>query len=311
MIPFHDFISKFIQYEKAKNFSDNTLIAYESDLYQFQEYLIARFEGYQIILKEIDKYMIQDYMIELSNQHISNRSLERKITSIREFFKYLYMEDYIQINPAKTIHSPKYSKKLPISLTSEELSKLCEIPNQTTPFGSRNIAIIKLFYSSGLRASELCNLLLNDIQLTQKKVVVTGKGNKQRVIPVSDDAILAIDQYLSVRNHFKPQSNHMFVSKSGIALTYTEIYKILKMYFRQTSKESSCSTHTLRHTFATHLMENGADIRAIQEMLGHESISTTEIYTHVAVSNLKKVYKKLHPRSKPDKTDKPKNQNDK
>ncbi len=308
---FHELIEDFIQYEKSKNLSQNTLSAYQSDLYQFQEYIINRFESCLINAEQIDKRMIQDFNIELSQGRISNRSLERKCIAVKEFFKYLFLTGLIPKNPAKTIHSPKYSKKLPVYLTNDEIEELTKIPDQNTKYGIRNLAIIELFYSSGLRASELCNIKLSDLDLKKKWLVVTGKGNKQRVVPVSDNAVNIIQSYCTIRGSFKPQISNLFVSKSGIALTYLEIYDILKKYFRQTGTNHSCSTHSLRHTFATHLMENGADIRAIQEMLGHESITTTEVYTHVARKNLQNVYKRTHPRSKQPEDKDSKNQTDK
>ncbi|HPY96876.1 MAG TPA: tyrosine recombinase XerC [Candidatus Cloacimonadota bacterium] len=298
---FNTLIDDFIKFEKAKHFSQNTLESYMSDLKQFQLYLLTRFEDYLIDYRQIDKPMIQDFLISLSENNISNRSLERKIASIKEFFKYLFISNLIDKNPAKGIKYPKFSRKLPSFFTEEEMNLLIDSPDLTSKFGVRNLSIILLFYSSGLRISELCGLKMNNINLKNRLVTVKGKGNKERVVPITEQAINALNDYLRIRPTFKPKVDNFFVSKSGIALNRMELNAIIKKYFQQIARGSNSSPHTLRHTFATHLLEGGANIRAIQEMLGHESVATTEIYTHVSTKSLQSIYKKSHPRSK-DKT---------
>lgn len=273
-------------------------MAYQNDLFQFQEYLIDKFENYMIDINQISKKMIQDFMIELSLDHNKNRTIERKTIAVKEFFKFLFINNMIDKNPCKGIRTPKYQKKLPQYFSMEEMKTLLDLPDLNSKFGIRNQAIIELTYSSGLRASEIASLKIENISLNQKTVKVFGKGKKERIIPLTDPAILSISRYLKCRNTFNPSSSHLFVSKSGQALNFSEIYQILQRYIKQIVKHKGYSTHTIRHSFATHLLENGADLRAIQEMLGHESITTTEIYTHLSMTNLKDIYKRTHPRSK-------------
>ncbi|MCB5249968.1 MAG: tyrosine-type recombinase/integrase, partial [Candidatus Cloacimonetes bacterium] len=247
-------IDDFIKYEKSKHFSQNTLNSYRSDLLQFQEYIINRFEGFLIDYTKIDKAMIQDFLIDLSERNLSNRTLERKIASLKEFFKYLYISGLIKDNPAKAIKYPKYSKKLPTFFSYDEMQALFALPDLSSKFGIRNLAIMQLFYSSGLRISELCELTINSINLRNRLVTVIGKGNKERIVPITDDAIKALTDYQRIRHTFKPKDNNYFVSKSGIALKRTELNEIIRKYFVQIARDENSSPHTLRHTFATHLL---------------------------------------------------------
>ncbi len=298
MKSFADLIDLFISFEKSRNYSINTIQAYQNDLFQFQEYLIDKFENYMIDVNQITKKMIQDFMIELSLDNKKNRTIERKTIAVKEFFKFLFINDLINKNPCKGIRTPKYQKKLPQYFSMDEMNTLLELPDLNSKFGIRNQAMIELTYSSGLRASEIADLKLENLSLSQKMIKVFGKGKKERIVPLTDPAILSINRYLKCRNSFNPASSHLFVSKSGLPLDFSEIYQILQIYIKQIVKHKGYSTHTIRHSFATHLLENGADLRAIQEMLGHESITTTEIYTHLSMSNLKDIYKRTHPRSK-------------
>jgi len=238
-------------------------------------------------------------MIEMSQKNLSNRSIERKTIAVKEFFKYLYVNDIIAKNPSKLIKTPKYQKKLPNYFTITEMNSLLDLPLQNSKFGIRNLAILELMYSSGLRISEVAGIKLNDISLSQELLKVMGKGSKERIVPIIDPALIAVKRYLEIRSSFKPKDvDYLFVSKSGLKLDRMEAAAIVKKYISQIAHSSGYSAHTIRHTFATHLLSNGADIRAIQEILGHASITSTEIYTHVSMEEIKEVYHRVHPRSK-------------
>lgn len=298
MKTFPQLIEDFLDYEKNKNYSINTIEAYQRDLSDFQEYLVRFFENYQIDVFALTKKDIENFMIELSQKNLTNRTIERKTIAVKEFFKFLFITDQIPKNPAKWIKTPKYQKKLPNFFSIDEMNELLDLPTQTTKFGIRNQAMLELLYSSGLRISELINIKLYDLDLSQGILKVFGKGSKERLVPITDMAISSIKSYLSIRNNFIPQDAQvLFLSKSGLPLKRSESSVIVKNYINQVAKSSGYSAHTIRHTFATHLLSNGADIRAIQEMLGHASITSTEIYTHVSMEEIKEVYHRVHPRS--------------
>ncbi len=292
-------ILDFEKHLKAKGFSKHTIRAYLSDLKQLQSYLENVIET-KANVAEISFFQIRDFLIYKSNLKVSNRTISRKVISIKEFFAFAKSIKKISTNPAKKLSSPKYSSSLPKYFTEEEMRDLLELPDTKTKFGIRNRAILELIYSSGLRISEITNIHLKQINFGQLTINIVGKGNKERIIPLTKIAVEWLKQYISIRskfiNEFSP--NNLFLSKSGKLLSSDELREIIQNYIHQISNRKGLSPHSIRHSFATHLLNDGADLKAIQEMLGHENLSTTEKYTHVSIKEIKKTYFKTHPRNK-------------
>lgn len=296
-------LEEYLNYLKALGKSLNTREAYERDLQQFFAYILDKY-GNALSLAEVDRYIIRDFMGYLyESLGNSNRSISRKLTSLKGFFKYAVHNHWIPNNPALIIKNPKFEKKVPQFFSEKDMELLLSLPDLSSKFGVRNLAILELFYSSGLRISELTILTTESIDFYKKIIRVHGKGDKTRLIPVGSKAIEAIESYLAIRDSFKSKysENILFLSKSGRPLDRNELLEILNQYISLVAQRKGYSVHTLRHTFATHMLSNGADLRAIQEMLGHANLSTTEIYTHVTMTDLSKTVNLLHPRSKPKK----------
>lgn len=301
----HEAIDEYLDYLKALGKSINTIEAYRRDITQFVDFLIDKYEN-NITIQEIDRHIIRDFMGYLyESLGNSNRSISRKLTALKGFFKYCVAHNYLSENPALTMKNPKYENKIPQFFSENDMELLLSLPDLSSKFGVRNLAILELFYSSGLRISELISLTLTSIDFQQKTVKVHGKGDKTRLVPIGSKAIEAVQNYLSIRGTFssKFSGDILFLSKSGKPLNRLELADILSQYLKIVGQKKGFSPHTLRHTFATHMLSNGADLRAIQEMLGHANLSTTEIYTHVTMKDLTKTINNLHPRSKRDKKD--------
>ncbi|RLC48793.1 MAG: tyrosine recombinase [Candidatus Cloacimonadota bacterium] len=293
-------ITQFEKYITSKGLSLNTRTAYKKDLLQLREFLTKYFETAEINLNSISKLYLRDYLRELSFKGRTNRTLARKATTIKNFFKFCEQENLISKNPAANLQIPKFEKKLPKHFTEKEMEDLLSIPDLSSKFGIRNKAILELIYSSGLRISEVAICRKQDLDLTEKIIKLMGKGNKQRIVPVGKKAISALKKYLKIRSQFisKFSDHSLFLSKSGRPLSANELREILERYIMLVAKTKGYSPHSIRHSFATHLLEHGADLRAVQEMLGHSNLSTTEIYTHLSMKDLKKSYEQAHPRSK-------------
>ena len=293
-------LAEYLQYLKALGKSINTLEAYKRDLTQFTEFLEDKYH-INITIQDIDRHIVRDFMGYLyESLENSNRSISRKLTALKGLFKYCLLHKYITSNPTLTMKNPKFEKKIPHFFSEKDMELLLSLPDLSSKFGVRNLAILELFYSSGLRISELINLTLKSIDFPQKIIKVHGKGDKTRLIPIGNKAIEAIQNYLTIRGSFfsKFSGDILFLSKSGRPLDRLELSSILSQYLKLVGQKKGFSPHTLRHTFATHMLSNGADLRAIQEMLGHANLSTTEIYTHVTMKDLTKTVNDLHPRSK-------------
>ena len=277
----------------SKNSIDNYLLDVEK--------LIQFLDEHDINLSpiSIEKETIQEFIYHISKQ-VNARSQSRIISGLRSFFNYLVFEDYRETNPLDLIESPKIGRKLPDTLSTLEIDKLIAAIDLSTPQGERNRAILELLYSCGLRVSELVSLKLSDLFFDEGFIKVTGKGDKQRFVPIESLTIKYISIYKNeVRNHLKIENEHkdtLFLNRRGKQLTRAMIFTIIKQLAVKIGLNKSISPHTFRHSFATHLLENGADLRAIQLMLGHESITTTEIYMHVDRRHLSEVINKYHPR---------------
>jgi integrase/recombinase XerC len=290
-----------------KNASPHTCRSYRGDLEAFEDFLrnsgIQVTEGGDVEIEKVDRIAIRKY---LSFLHRKNKksSIARKISTLRSFFKYLVREQRISSNPAKTVSTPKVEKTLPTTLTVDEAFRLMESP-QSRPGRSskgsgeralRDRAILELLYSSGLRVSELVGLNSNQLDLDLGIVRAMGKGRKERIVPVGAKAIEALKAYVAERGVSRGDEP-IFINASGERLTARSVARLIKKYTRYSSIFRKVSPHSLRHTFATHLLDAGADIREIQEMLGHSSLSTTQRYTHVSMGRLMEVYDRAHPRS--------------
>ena len=285
-------IEKFIEYLIIdKKYSENTIKSYNNDLKKFNSYFK------NINIKNINENHIKNYLKYLKDNNNDNRTINHNISTLRSFYKFLLIEKLIKENPLEYIEMPKVKKTLPKSLSIEEIDKLLDIQLNDS-FSYRNKAMLELMYSSGLRVSELINVKIHDIDTSNCIIRVMGKGKKERIIPLGDYAINYICIYLKEHreNLIKREINdYLFLNNHGNKMTRQGFFKILKQIAKEKNIKTDFSPHTLRHSFATHLLNGGADLRSIQEMLGHESISTTQIYTHVSREKLKENYNNYHP----------------
>jgi len=271
-----------------RDVSPHTLKAYTEDLKEFLSFTDKK-------PQDIDHLDIRGFLASLYNRELKKSSIARKLATVRSFFKYLYREGYIKKNPAKLVASPRVPKVLPKFLTIDETFSLMEAPQGDTFKATRNKAILELLYSSGLRVSELTSLDITDFDVKESLIRVKGKGKKERIIPVGSKALDAIKNFLPERISLKKKSRALFLNARGGRLTDRSIRRILLEYSRMINLKGHLSPHTLRHTFATHLLHGGVDLRSIQELLGHSSLSTTQKYTHVDIAHLMEVYDKAHP----------------
>ncbi len=285
----------YLQIERS--LSDNSVQAYIRDVKKLASYAI-RSELDELV---ITRKNISDFITELKDKNISARSQARIISGIKAFYKYLIMEDYLKSNPADLIESPKIGLKLPDTLTLTEIDRLIKSIDLSSSQGERNRAIIETLYSCGLRVSELINLKLSNIYFKENYIKVIGKGNKERLAPIGGKALKYLYIYINeIRNHQKIKKgneNFVFLNNRGSKITRVMIFLIIQKITNNIGLKKKVSPHTFRHSFATHLIEGGADLRAVQEMLGHQSITTTEIYTHLDKDYLRSNIIQFHPRS--------------
>jgi integrase/recombinase XerC len=291
---FEDFLSS------ERNYSKHTLKAYLADIKEFglvlKEMNLISHENGDIDFLNMDETPVRVFISKLYKKN-KKVSISRKIASVRTFFEFLIRRGEMKSNSAKLVPSPKGEKRLPTFLTVDEVVKLVEAPGSDNVYESRDRAILELLYSCGLRVSELVGINLNDLDLESMSVKVLGKGNKERLVPLGSKASSAIKIYLIQRLDLKPKEDYLFVNSRGGRLTTRSIDRIIKKYAAISGIPKNISPHVLRHTFATHLLGGGADLRAIQEMLGHKSLSTTQRYTHTSVEKLMEIYDKTHPRA--------------
>lgn len=276
-----------------KKYSKNTIASYERDLKKFKSITNNK------DIKNITRKDIQQYLNQI-NKNQSTRSVSRNISTLKSFYKYLKLNSIVKTNPMDQINNPKSKKTLPKILSEEEINKILNIKLKTD-YDYRNKAMLELMYSSGLRVSELINLNVNDIDLENDTVKIFGKGSKERIIPINDYAKKSLKEYLiSHRKElFKHgENNYLFLNNHGNKMTRQGLFKILKKIAIEKNIKTEFSPHTLRHSFATHLLKYGADLRSIQELLGHSDISSTQIYTHITNEKLENDYKEYHPHGK-------------
>jgi integrase/recombinase XerD len=281
----------------VKRLSKNTIESYQRDIQKFFSFLEKR----QITnIEQVDYKLILDFLSDLKGKGLKARSLARILISIRQFFKYLLIENVIKINPTFLIRTPKTKRILPQVLSIEDVERLLSLPNETTLESLRDKAMLEILYATGIRVSELVELGLNDINFELGYLIAYGKGSKERIVPIGENAKNKLNEYLNIGRpkHLKSRnSTHLFITRFGKKMTRQAFWKIITKYANKSGITKKISPHTLRHSFATHLLERGADLRAIQMMLGHSDISTTQIYTHIERERLKEIHKKYHPRS--------------
>ena len=281
-----------------KGASNNTIEAYGNDVRKLAQYLsdndVTRWS-------QVDQYHIRGYLAHMQQEDVTNTTRARNVAAMKSFFRFLYLEKYTDSNLGELLDGPRKEKVLPKYLTIEEVERLLNAPDITTPNGCRDKAMLELLYASGLRVSELISLRLGDISFEMAYVRCFGKGSKERVIPLGRYAMDALEHYINgcrprVANSW--QTDTLFLNKSGKGLTRQGFWKLIKKYGQEAGITADITPHVLRHSFATHLLSNGADLRAIQEMLGHADIATTQIYTHLLGDQMLDVYKAAHPRAK-------------
>ena len=292
-----DFIAKL---EHENGFSEHTLRAYHKDLLQFDNFLKVEKSS---SLETINHLLLRRFLAVLRSKNYSKTTIARKLASIRSFFKFLIREGELASYPFEMLRTPKQDKKLPHFLSINEVDVLLETPDRSTVMGLRDMAIMETLYSTGIRVSELVGLDEGNIDFFAGMIKVQGKGKKERLVPIGSHAIKAINEYLDSRSKSKKEeeekvsrSEPLFLNKFGGRLTARSVARSLNKYLKMSGVNLLTSPHTFRHSFATHLLDKGADLRSVQEMLGHSSLSTTQVYTHITTERLKNVYDKAHPR---------------
>lgn len=286
------YIEKFVRYlQIEKNYSPHTILNYRIDLRSFKEFL-----G-DTPAEAVEYLTVRRYLAVLKEKSFSTRTINRRLSSLRSFFRFLTREGFIKKNPLLAVSSPKQEKHLPSYLTEEEVAGLIEsasLAGAAPELGIRDRAILEVFYSTGMRISELTGLKIDDVDMISGIVKVRGKGKKERIVPIGDTALTVLRRYIEMR---KKKSSALFLNKNGQAIGIRGVRALVDKYIRQVMVKRGISAHTLRHSFATHLLNRGADLRTVQELLGHVNLSTTQIYTHLTTEKLKSVYDKAHPRA--------------
>jgi len=290
---FDRYVEKFIRYlEIERNASKHTLVNYSIDLKSLSEFLKDE------PIEKVDYVVLRRYLASLKELNLSKVSIARKIASIRSFFKFLFREGIIKANPASSLSTPKRDKHLPKFLDEKEIVLLLESPGKEDESGLRDAAILETLYSTGIRVSELVGLNIGSVDQIGGVIKVLGKGKKERIVPIGDRALQAVRDYLKKRRLAGGKDDRaLFFNKNGGRLTDRSVRRIINKYILKTSIQQKISPHTLRHSFATHLLDHGADLRSVQELLGHANLSTTQIYTHITTERLKSAYEKTHPRA--------------
>ena len=292
--------------EKEQNDSPNTLIAYRRDLDAFVEFLGSYYGTEAWTWGGVDRLAIRGFMGHLTRRGLGKRTVGRTLSAVRSFYKFLHRNEIVEANPARSMQSPKRDKYLPAYLDRAQIDLLFQMAEARAWEGRftdvRNLAILELFYSTGLRLSELAGVNRDMLDLVSQQLKVRGKGRKERIVPIGDHAQLALRNYEAKRDELartlgKVDRTAFFLSRAGTRIGVRAVQLVVGKFLKEIDEDAGLSVHSLRHTFATHLLDAGADLRAVQELLGHASIATTQIYTHTSVERLKQVYAKSHPRA--------------
>jgi tyrosine recombinase XerC len=287
------YIDKFINYLKVeRNASEHTITNYRADFEMFREFLGER------ELDTVDHLVLRRFLAEMRARNYSKRTVARKLASLRSLFKFLFREGLIKTNPITAISTPKLDKKLPILLDAEKVKRLLECPSADDLAGLRDRALLETLYSTGIRVSELVGLDTDDVDFISGVVKVFGKGSRERIVPIGEPALNAIRRYMEkLRGEKVKDRDAVFLNHSLKRLSDRSVRRVINKHIKTCSIVEKISPHSLRHSFATHLLDRGADLRSVQELLGHMNLSTTQIYTHVTMDRLKSVYDKAHPRA--------------
>lgn len=296
-------VDSYLQHLKVeRNLSENTLSAYSTDLRQFVDFCLDDEECDAI--ESVTDNNVSNFMVELLDRGLKSRTASRKLSTVRGLFEYLLANDIIDADPTEAVDAPRYGRNVPTVLSLDEVEALLETPDRTSPEGFRDWVMLEVLYATGLRVTELVELNLKDVDLEGGYVDVVGKGDRQRIVPLGETAVEAVSEYVEkirpvlLEKHGGPGSTpYLFVTRRGSSMTRQGFWKNLKRYGNLAGVDKSISPHKLRHSFATHLLERGADLRIVQNLLGHADINTTEIYTHVAQARLKSMYEEHHPRA--------------
>jgi len=300
-----NYLSQFSDYLIAeKDASPHTLSSYRNDIEQFSHFLResghGSFEG-QVRLEKIDRLALRSFMSHLYEQSHSGATMRRKLSALSSFFKFLCREGYLKTNVAKSIPAPRKVNRLPAYLSVDEMFRLLDMPEADSFLGARDQAILELFYSTGVRISELVALKLNDLHLNRQTLKVLGKGKKERLLPMGGKTVAVIKNYIDFRSiktqKTRPAPERVFLNYRGQPISVRGVRKIVEKYVLRDRFTGRISPHSIRHSFATHMLDAGADLRAIQEMLGHASLSTTQKYTHLTIDRLMETYDQAHPRA--------------
>lgn len=301
-MPFSPFI-EYLQHEKK--YSPHTLLAYRRDLDSFLVFVSEEF-GYDTTakkepaLKEVNYSVIRSWIVSLVDNGVSNRSINRKISSLKSYYRFLLKTKQIDVNPLAKHKALKTGKKLQVPFSEKEIEEVIELLREEKGFvGLRNRLIVELFYATGMRRTELVHLKTEDVSLAKSTLKVLGKRNKERMIPLLPSVRETLEEYLVERESLPEviDSPFLLLSKKGVKLYETLVYRVINSYFGKTSEKVKKSPHILRHSFATHLLNEGADLNAVKELLGHASLASTQVYTHTSMAQLKQVYKNSHPRN--------------
>ena len=290
-------IDSFLDYlSLEKKYSPNTIFAYKSDLISFKDFCETDFNIQN--LSEVEYPFIRSWIVYLVNQKISNRSINRKITSLNSFYKFLQKTHQIEINPLSKHKSLKSVNRLQIPFTLKEINEAINNVSENTDFRTiRNKLIIELLYSTGIRKSELINIKESDVDFANKTLKVLGKRNKERFVPLLASVIVVIKQYQELKEGFSKGNGELLITEKGDKISKTLVYGVINSYFSDVSTKVKKSPHILRHSFATHLLNEGANLNSVKELLGHSSLASTQVYTHNSLEVIKKVYNQAHPRS--------------
>ena len=294
-MPFQAF-KDYLEFEKK--YSPHTVIAYLKDLEDFQMFASEEYQYSEIT--DVNYSIVRSWIVSLVDSGISNRTVNRKISSLKTYYKFLLKTSQIEINPLAKHKALKTSKKIQVPFSEMEIENVMEMLQTENTFeGLRDRLIVELFYSTGIRRAELINVKLNDISFAQKTIKVLGKRNKERIIPLLPAVLSSINEYLTFRNQLENReaSEYLFMTQKGVKIYETLVYRIINSYFSKASEKVKKSPHILRHSFATHLLNEGADINAVKELLGHSSLASTQVYTQNSIAKLKEVYKNSHPRN--------------
>ncbi|HEY9478598.1 MAG TPA: tyrosine recombinase XerC [Gemmatimonadaceae bacterium] len=301
-------VDAFLEYlEKERDDSPNTILAYRRDLTSFVDFLSGYYGAEGWSWEGVDRLAMRGFMGHLARRGLSKRSIARSLSAVRSFYRFMHRNEMVEANPARGVASPRLEKYLPAYLDRAQIDLLFQMAEVRAWEGRfvdvRNLAILELFYSTGMRLSELAGINRVDIDLLSQQVKVRGKGRKERIIPIGDHAVLALRNYEAKRDELtralggKVDRAAFFLGRTGKRIGVRAVQSAVSAFLAQIDEEAGLSVHSLRHTFATHLLDAGADLRAVQELLGHASISTTQIYTHTSVERLKAVYARAHPRA--------------